>query len=70
MHDQEIGEMRAELRHLRESVATIQADVAAMKDLLAQARGAQRTLMWLGGIVAVIASGVAWAMGYLRGHSA
>jgi len=68
MRDQELGEMRAELRHLRQSVATIQADMAVMKDLLAQGRGAQRTLMWLGGIATMFSAAVAWGLGYLRGH--
>ncbi|RTL40572.1 MAG: hypothetical protein EKK53_15400 [Burkholderiales bacterium] len=37
----------------------------AMSELLSQARGGWRTLMWVGGAVATVASAITWAINHL-----
>jgi hypothetical protein len=68
MNDSELGELRAEMRQLQRDMATIKEHVSEMRDLLAQARGAQRAVLILGGCVATVASGAAWAWGFVKGQ--
>lgn len=56
----EYGQLEAEVKHLQESVRSMQSDIKAMRDLLEQSKGGWKTLMFLGGAASTLGAGVSW----------
>lgn len=69
MSEGEIAGMQADLRYMKQDIAELKEHVTEMRDLLAQIRGAHRVVIWIGGVVATVASGAAWAWGFIKGSA-
>lgn len=65
--DSEVGELRAEVRHLRQQMDDVQGHVKQIRDMMAQARGARRALAVLAAAGTALISAGAWALQHIRG---
>lgn len=54
------GRLEAEVAQLVRAVSALQSDVAAMKELMQEARGGWRAVALVGGISATLTSGLMW----------
>jgi hypothetical protein len=59
---QEFGEMRANVRTLMQSMATLAISVQAIEKQLSEAKGGWRMLVWIGGGVGALGSAVGWLL--------
>jgi hypothetical protein len=69
MSEAEVASIQADMHYMKADIAELKDHVAEVRDLLAQIKGAHRVLIWIGGVVAAIASGAAWAWGFVKGSA-
>ena len=60
------GRLEAEVAQLVKAVATLQADVATMREMMQQARGGWRAIAFVGGISSTITAGVLWVISHVQ----
>lgn len=60
------GRLEAEVAQLVKAVATLQQDVATMREMMQQARGGWRAIALVGGISATLTSGVMWVISHVQ----
>lgn len=60
------GRLEAEVAQLVKAVATLQNDVAQMREMMQQARGGWRAIALVGGISATITSCVMWVVQHVQ----
>lgn len=60
----EYGNLEAEVKHLTEQMALMQADLRCIRDLLEQSKGGWRMMMLVGGAGASVAAGIAWVLSH------
>lgn len=60
------GRLEAEVAQLVKAVATLQQDVATMREMMQQARGGWRAIAFVGGISSTITAGVLWVVSHVQ----
>jgi enoyl-[acyl-carrier-protein] reductase (NADH) len=60
------GRLEAEVAQLVKSVATLQNDVATMREMMQQARGGWKAIALIGGISSTITGGLIWVAGHVQ----
>ena len=60
------GRLEAQVEQLQNDVHALKETVESMRDMMQQARGGWRTLMFLSGIAGSIGAALAWIVGHIK----
>lgn len=63
-----IAVLEVELRHAREDIADMRAEMKALARLFEQAKGARWAIITAVGIVGTVATALSWAAGFFGRH--
>ena len=66
MDDRDFGKLEAQVAQLMADVKTLTLSVATLNDLLLQAKGGWRSLVWMGGVVSLLAGCAGWIAAHLK----
>lgn len=60
------GRLEAQVEQLTSDVHALKATVEAMRDMMQQAQGGWRTLMWLSGVAAATGALISWLASHIK----
>jgi hypothetical protein len=66
MSERDIGRHDEAIGALKEDVAQLRTDVAAIKDLLSEARGGWKSLMWVAGFASAAGAVLVWVVSFVK----
>lgn len=59
------GILEQKVSQLTDDVQSLKKTVESMRDMMQQARGGWKTLMWVGGTAAAVGTGIGWVLQHL-----
>lgn len=60
------GRLEAQVEQLTKDVHALKETVEVMRDMMQQAQGGWRTLMFLSGVAGTVGASIAWAVGHIK----
>ena len=60
------GRLEAQVEQLKNDVHALKETVEAMRDMMQQAKGGWRTLMFLSGVAGSIGAGLSWIVSHIK----